>query len=268
MISEQIHPIPLALSRKQKGSSLVELLIAIGIFLTLGLGAFQWGLLYKAKNSANHASFMAARAGALNNADVTTMRLVFARAMVPEFAAKSASDVDVLAALAENSISAGTVRIRILNPTQEAFSDFASDIDGDGLAEEIRNIDLDLESTDIGSSSQINIQDANLLKVEFTYGAPMHVPLVGEMISTSLSFLRTHDAFELALLGDGRMPITTTSIVRMQTHIKNSSAVVSIAEGNGALEDKLGSGSPIQIAQIDRPDIFIEPGEHLCAPLL
>ena len=58
----------------QHGSAIVETVIALPILLVVILGAIQFGLIYEAKATLNHASLQAARAGAVNNAQPEALR--------------------------------------------------------------------------------------------------------------------------------------------------------------------------------------------------
>ena len=117
-------------------------------------------------------------------------------------------------------------RIRILNPTREAFEDFSEEVDG---VREIPNDRLQARSTVIGARSGLNIQDANLLRVEVTYGYELKVPLVNWFISRVLLSVRgggsRMDAFEQQMLRRMRLPIVATSTVRMQSPARTSDAV-------------------------------------------
>jgi hypothetical protein len=48
------------------------------------------------------------------------------------------------------------------------------------------NDHLNLLSRDIGETSGVNIQDANLLKIKVTYGYRMYVPITNQFIATLL----------------------------------------------------------------------------------
>jgi hypothetical protein len=130
-----------------------------------------------------------------------------------------------------NAELATDARIRILNPTREAFDDFGEEVDG---VTEIPNDHLHTRSTTVGASSGLNIQDANLLRVQITYGYELKVPLVNWFISRVLLAVRAGgsnmDAFEQQLLRRMRLPIIATSTVRMQSPVRMSDMVVARAD--------------------------------------
>lgn len=74
-----------------------------------------------------------------------------------------------------------------------------------------------------GAASDVNIQDANLLKIHVLYGYKLIVPFVGEMIVDLMDIAGYEPAGGLAhklvqdIYDNGRIPLTATAIVRMQT---------------------------------------------------
>jgi hypothetical protein len=122
-------------------------------------------------------------------------------------------------------------RIRILNPTREAFADFGESVDGEL---ELPYTHLDQRSTAIGSASGLNIQDANLLRVQITYGHPLTVPFVGWIIARAAeaghALTPVFDARERAMLAAERLPITVTATVRMHSRARLNVAMVSRGE--------------------------------------
>lgn len=214
----------------QRGAAIIETVIALPILLAVILGAIQFGLIYEAKATLNHAALQAARAGAVGNAQTEAIRSGLARGLVPLYSPESSMQ-GFAATLARVSTGLATdARVRILNPTREAFEDFAEDVDG---VREIPNDRLHARSTSAGAQSGMNIQDANLLRVEITYGYELKVPLVNWFISRLLLSTRragSMDAFELGLLRRMRLPIVTTSTVRMQSPVRMSDAMVARAD--------------------------------------
>lgn len=209
---------------------MVETAIALPILLAVILGAIQFGLIYEAKASLNHAALRAARAGAVAHADPDAIRRGLARGLVPLYSPPSSLAGFEATFARVNTELRTDARIRILNPTQEAFADFSEDVDG---VREIPNDRLHVRSTALGTQSGLNIQDANLLRVEITYGYELKVPLVNWFVTRTLLMLRGsggYDAFEQQLLRRTRLPIVSTSTVRMQSPARMSDLVVSRAE--------------------------------------
>ena len=204
---------------------MAESLIAI-VFLWLVLGAcVEVARLFHAKAALNHATLQAARGGMVANAQPQALINGLARGLLPLFGPQPglADAGRVLAEVALPEVVAFS-RVRILNPTRRAFDDFAEDVDG---RREIPNEELHRRPTAVGASSGVNIQDANLLKIEVVYGFPLRVPLIDEAITQGiLAFGPTPDAFRRALLEANRIPILASATVRMQSPARPSRLVV------------------------------------------
>ncbi len=217
------------------GTALVETLVALPLLLLVTLGAVQWGLIFHAKSNLEYAALMAARAGSVSHADAEAIRKGLARGLLPLYSppANAAGTVRTMTTRVLPDVSAHT-RIRILNPTVEAFSDFAESNE-DGI-NEIPNLDLHRRSTAKGASSGINIQDANLLKVEVLYGYELQVPLVGPLIA-HLAQWWIKDARSRTMLANRRLPILASALVRMQSAARKNNLMVARADlssDNGA----------------------------------
>jgi hypothetical protein len=212
--------------KREQGAAIVETIIALPVLLVVILGAIQFGLIYQAKATLNHAGLQAARAGAVGHADSDAMRKGLARGLLPLYSpgASLADAARTLARVREDVTS--DARIRIVNPTREAFDDFGESTNG---IREIPNDRLYVRSTAIGPRSGLNIQDANLLRIHVTYGYELKVPLINGFLSRLLLASGSYDDFERQLLRRGRLPITTTSTVRMQSTARESELVVARA---------------------------------------
>ena len=210
---------------RARGVAIVETVIALPILLAVILGAIQFGLIYQAKATLNHASLQAARAGAVAHAQPEALRNGLARGLAPLYSPESSIEGVTQTIARINGELMTEARIRILNPTREAFEDFGEDVDG---VREIPNDRLHARSTTVGALSGINIQDANLLRVEVTYGYELKVPLVNWFIARVLLATRrdSFGAFEQQLLRRIRLPIVATATVRMQSPARMSEAVV------------------------------------------
>jgi hypothetical protein len=209
-----------------RGAAIVEAVIALPILLAVILGAIQFALIYQAKATLNHASLQAARAGAVSNADPEVIRRGLARGLAPLYSPESSLHGLATTVARVNAALATDARVRILNPTREAFSDFGEEVTG---VRELPNDRLHARSTAIGAASGMNVQDANILKLEVTYGHELKVPLVNWFIARLM--LRPSrggaDAFEQQLLRRMRLPIVAAAVVRMQSPARLSAAVVS-----------------------------------------
>ena len=234
------------------------------ILMLVGMGALQFAFIYEAKSSLNYATFLGARAGAFDHANPEAIRIGFAKGLAPLYS-PDATEAGLLRAQRQvgEDFQADLVHLAILNPTLEAFSDFAEDLDLDGARDDLPNLDLQAESPAVGSRSGVNIQDANLLKLHVTYGARLSVPFVGPMFATFARAV-TEDPIHIEMLEQGRLPLIATATVRMQNFATRNDLVLSrdeVAEavrtaltpapnpiddpGNGGGNDPLPSPLPI-----------------------
>lgn len=213
--------------RLQLGAAIVEATIALPVLLVVILAVIQFGFVYQAKATLNHAALQAARAGAVSNATPAAIRRGLAQGLAP-LSSPDASLRGVAESVARvESELLADARIRILNPTREAFDDFAVEVDG---VRELPNDRLHARDTQSGASGGLNVQDANLLRVQVTYGYELKVPLINGFISRLLGLARDSDAFDQQLLRRNRLPITSTATVRMQSPLRFSELLVSRAD--------------------------------------
>jgi hypothetical protein len=215
---------------RERGVAIAETVIALPILLALILGIIQFALIYEAKATLNHATLLAARAGAVEHAQPQAILSGLARGLVPLYSPNSSLQGYQSTLARVTAAVAGDARVRILNPTREAFADFSEEVEG---VREIPNDRLHVRSTALGTQSGLNIQDANLLRVQVMYGYELNVPLVNWFITrTLLAFDGDHgyDAFERQLLRRTRLPILSTSTVRMHTPARMSDLVVARAD--------------------------------------
>lgn len=214
--------------RRHRGAALVEAVIALPILIVVILAAIQFGFVYQAKATLNHAALQAARAGAVRNGEPAALRRGLALGLAP-LSSPDASLQGAADAVARTEASLLTdARIRILNPTRESFDDFATEVDG---VRELPNDRLHTRSAAAGARGGLNIQDANLLRVEITYGYELKVPLVNGFLSRlSLLAAGEIDPFHEQLLRRNRLPISSTATVRMHSPLRFSELLVSRAD--------------------------------------
>jgi hypothetical protein len=226
---------------RQRGAAIVETAIALPLLIVVILAAVQFGFAYQAKATLNHAALQAARAGAVANAAPNAIRRGLAQGLAP-LRSPDASLQGVAEAVARIEGELLTdARIRILNPTREAFDDLAVDVDVDGVRE-LPNDRLHVRDTRPGAAGGLNVQDANLLRVEITYGYELKVPLVGGFLSRLLSSEREGDSFHQQLLRRNRLPISSTATVRMQSPLRFSELLVSRADLPNVTRYAAGAG--------------------------
>ena len=205
---------------------MLETVIALPVVLVLGLSVTQWALVHEARAVIDHATLMAARAGALNEARMTPMRNAFARAIVPfHLARRSAGDFEMAFLTRAVPDTRLNLKLRILNPTREAFDDHAQRDRKGNRYLPFRN--LDQRSRRRGRRSGLNIQDATLLRVQAIYGYPLKVPYAGAFIRQAVTmatrWTTAYGLHERAMLAAGRLPIVTTATVRMQSRARAGS---------------------------------------------
>ena len=227
-----------ALGRYQRGQGLAEFLIGMPLALLLILGAFQFALIYQAKTVLNLAALQAARSGALHQADPAALQTGLQRGLTPLYTHGTSASA-LLQGRAQAALDlARFAHLRVLNPTPAAFQDF-----GQPNAQrqiELPNDALTYRDPRAGARSGESIQDANLLKVRVTYGAPLIVPLVSRLIVAWVSTVTPGlSPTERAYLAAGRLPIVAQAIVRLQTP-----ALQSIAMTRGIPGAPNGGGNP------------------------
>ena len=83
-------------------------------------------------------------------------------------------------------------------------------------------------STAVGATSGINIQDANLLKIETTWGVELRMPFISQIISLIGKQISPIASFDYYLYSRGMIPVTSTTVVRMQSEAWENSSMVSI----------------------------------------
>jgi len=207
------------------GSSLIEILVILPVFLIVTLGVVQFIFIYEVKSTLNYATFMAARSGAVNHVEKKSIVNGLVKSLIPIYS-PSKNNQGILAA--ERKAFADINKyssISIINPTQEAFRDFAVR-NHNSYRNEIPNDMLHMASSKIGASSGVNIQDANLLKIRVLYGYKLQVPFVDKII-TIIARKLTSNTEELYILSNGRLPIQATATVRMQSAARSNDWVQS-----------------------------------------
>lgn len=232
---------------KSKGVALIEWVITLPVLLLLGLGCLQWALIWEARAALNYAALLAARAGAVSSLDIGKMQEAFDKGLY----------VFDRAVPARRLIGVRNYQIRILNPTVEAFKDFGGEstqkqscASGEIKASECEIPDdrLERRSPVLGRLSGVNIQDANLLKIEVVYAFELKIPFIGPALGR---WVRSglplgSEEYRLAI-GHGMgllrpyfaIPITTTATVRMQTPARFNSRVLTRAEVDARAGGKL-----------------------------
>ncbi len=226
------------LRKTQRGATLVEFVIVFPLAALFVLGLIQFGFLYMAKLQVNHATFMAARAGSMANANPAVMRDTLVKGL-NAFYERGADTSDVTriggayGTAKLRSLLPGTIVLDVMNPSPAAFKDFGV-LDPDSKVTYIPNDNLEWRSTTNGGTSKMNIRDANLLKLHVVYAYDLKVPLMaavlkrlmcggssgvsawGDVSLLDAEFLPTSRQC-LLYYGQNRMPIEAYAIVEMQS---------------------------------------------------
>ncbi len=165
---------------RQLGQSMTEFVIILPVLFLLIFGAIQFGLIYQAKVTLNYAAFEAARAGATNNGGRAAIETAFYGAMAALYT--NAPNFEAAMA-ARQRLEAEPERLCIerLNPTVEAFNDFAV-WNADLGSEVIPSDNLMYRDPTPGHRSRLPVQDANLLKLRVNYCYKLVVPFVNDAI--------------------------------------------------------------------------------------
>lgn len=223
---------------RHRGATLVEFVIIFPLGVLFMLGLIQAGLMYMAKLQLNNATFMAARVGSLNNADGSKMKEAVIRGLGPFY--QRADETNDFLRIAGGSARAhldlmppipGRLSVEMLNPSSAAFDDFGIEDPDKGVIY-IPNDNLEWRSGR-GSTSNLELRDANLLKLKVVYGYELKVPLMAGVLKRMMCGGRIGveawgnvdftDAIApgssdcLFYYRQGRVPIESFAIVEMQS---------------------------------------------------
>ena len=217
---------------KQGGASVVEFLIAAPLLFLIGLGTLQAGILYHGKTILNYATFEAARVGATKHAMPDPMKSELGIRLAPLFggdgtmskaaAAMARSSVEVDSPVNLDGSLSPPTDIEILNPTLESFEKWGRESLEYSDRTAIPNSHLKHRSNpnEGAGTAAMTLADANLLKIKVTHGVELNVPFVNKLILKTLAGLEVlngPDPVKLAFYEAGRIPLTSTATVRMQS---------------------------------------------------
>ena len=235
----------------QRGSAMIEFAVVGPLLTLIGLIILQYAMMFNAKNLVNHASFMAARAGTMQNANLGSVKVAYAKALIPLYGGgrDSAELVQAYAkAQADTSVNA---KIDLLNPTKESFEDWSDPaLAAKNGAKTIPNAGQSFKNPSvIKSSSGQNIQDANLIKLKISHGYELKVPLAGTMIQFMMKTMDNNkDAFATAMYSQRRIPLVTNITMQMQSDAIESGSPISVAGmgNNGSPTDPGFTEDPVK----------------------
>ncbi|EGF32396.1 TadE family protein [Oxalobacteraceae bacterium IMCC9480] len=221
-----------ALASRQRGTSLLDVLIAVPLLILFAMAILQFGTLYVVRDHFNHAVFMAARAGALAHANIETIQQAYVQALVPLYLDGQSSDELLDAKIRAKDMVTGSndggenpqrsyARIVLENPTRQNFSDWNSPLlqytVGAGSRVIPHNGQVRHASASHGGFGQ-SFQEANLIRLRIIQGYPPGIPWMGRLYLRYLASQDNHsDTTYTDLLGRGLIPLVTTVTLQMQS---------------------------------------------------
>lgn len=219
---------------RERGMTAVEFVIAIPVALLIVFGIVQIGLMYSAKSIVNEGAFVAARAGAFQNAQLDVITKAMTKALIPFY--QDTTNTDTISRLSGALLNAKQdaefLHVELLNPSPAVFEDFGVPGSHDDSHTFIPNDNLQTRTHLYkGPKSGLSIQDANALKIKVTYGYEMKVPLMKSVIGAVMCGIddgvKAFGSGNTANVvgGDdctnyyskGRIPIIAYATVQMQT---------------------------------------------------
>ena len=227
---------------KNHGVSTVEFVVVFPLALLILLSLIQWGFVYMAKITMNHATFMAARHAATKGGRESEIRAALLKELVPFYQDSTQTHAGLRIAEAYTMAKLDTavwphlLRVTRLSPNSDSLSDFGVEING---KRHIPNDSLQWRSHALGPKSGVHIQDANLLKIKVVYGYKLKVPLMGALVRAMMcggsspmegwgkdhfSWTGLTENFPLCLAyySQDRIPIESYAIVQMQSPFDGS----------------------------------------------
>jgi hypothetical protein len=218
----------------QRGATLVEFVIIAPTLLVMTLAMLQTALVFHARSSVTYAGFEAARSAALDHARPQTLYRTFARAIIPYYGGGRSNDELAATHARVMDDLPSALRIEILSPSPHSFDDYHSPRAAQKLgvrARVIPNTHLRLLQCPIdrpgcahdpaSNRSGQTLRDANLLQLRLTFGIPRtkQIPLAGRFFNWAVATIHADhpDAFRRKLLADGRIPVVSQVMLRMQS---------------------------------------------------
>jgi outer membrane protein OmpA-like peptidoglycan-associated protein len=205
-----------------RGAAMVEFVVVSPVLALIGLAILQYCLLYVAKNQANHAGFMAARAGSMHNATAESISAAYLRSLAPLYGGGSNPAEIAKAVDRATADMQGNYRIELINPAKASFDDFNDPALQKLLKTQSRvipNSSLSMrDPAKIGPGSKQNIFDANLLKLRITHGYEPKVLMAAKVFTAALKATDDGtDTFRSQLLTTGRVPVINDITLHMNS---------------------------------------------------
>jgi len=200
--------------------------VALLALLPLSLGTLQLALLLVDNHHLDHAAFLAARHGAVRHGNMDDMRRAYAQALSTLYVV-SDTPLDrsnvlgrvATAYAAATADIAAHARVRLLSPQRDAQADFARLRGGHRV---IPNDALEFRSAAPGARSGISLQQANVLRVEFTFCRPLVVPFARQLLLGTMRMV-DHDPWHQRCYAAGRIPVRSEGVAPMQSDFRVTS---------------------------------------------
>lgn len=236
----------------QAGASMTEFLIVAPVMLFLGLGTVQAGLIYHGKTILNYATFEAARTGATNHAQVEPMRKELGTRLAPLQGGDGEQNKAMAAIIKSRALINDPLatRIEIISPAAQSFEAWGvTNADGRTV---IPNSHLRHQTHDRQGSTEITLQDANLLKIKVTHGLDLKIPFVSGFLMETMMLI---DPENIAFYSRGKFPLTSVATVRMQSEAWED-AIVSATAAIAAADESVPPQSLVEEGTTAAPDEF------------
>lgn len=213
---------------KLYGQAMTEFIIVAPVALLMIFSILQFSLVYQAKTALNYAVFSAAREGAVNGATMESVQRGFVAGFAPFYTYEDdAQAVPYAVDKVYEHIDDGLIVFSRINPPASAFSDFNSILEKDDETgwDALPNDNLMYRDAGKGAASQLNIQDANLLKIGVIYCYPLSFPLVNTIISNLAEAgglangEYCNSVSKQSTPSQPSLPIIASAIVRMQSNV-------------------------------------------------
>ncbi|MDC8015967.1 TadE/TadG family type IV pilus assembly protein [Tahibacter soli] len=234
---------------RERGAALFEFVVVIPLFGVLVFGLFEMALMYRTKATLSAATFEAAQAGSLYNAQIDPIRKGFAQGMMPLYV-KSRTPGAVATAFAETyaKLRLGLIgSVDIVSPSRSVFNQFKkrqpTTLGGESTErniEVIPNDNLMWRSADVrtvrvdNQNVQMTVQDANVLKVKTFWCHRLLTPVLDKWLYQAITGLTAVSAVQYRrdvpeqvkcdlLPGDGLagdayyIALTDSAVARMQS---------------------------------------------------
>lgn len=210
---------------RQRGQSMVEFCIVVPLFLFVLLLILQLVLIYRAKSTLDYAALQTARTGAVSGVDPGEMRSRLATGLVPLWThSPDLAGVAAARLKTEGEVRLGHATVEVLNPTRQMWNQLRERQYDGRLA--LPNDTLGYRSRTINASTNVNIQDANILRIRVQYDFPLIVPFVDRVIVGASRLLREGPDTRLRrdlISGRYRLPLVSSAEVRLQSPVYDAS---------------------------------------------